>query len=242
MFLSYGRRVGVRQHHAGYRDEDGDYVESYAGVAHDVSPFGRRAQYPFDYMVEHTFYEQGDTVQLLEVTGHALGGDTWYNSGWPAPRVFLQDWHRYTLDQILSRLGAPSQVLLHYWPQEGTLYSLALMYEDQGIMIAYLGPVHGRDESEGEYELDPVLICPASDQVTDVNIWLKSPGLEESLMGIYTNWRLGAGYYTLPFSESRSPSLEAAAGMSLEAFYTTYRDPNTQVCLEATAELADRFP
>jgi hypothetical protein len=242
MFLSYGRRIGVRQHHAGYRKEDGDYIESYAGVAHDVSPFGRHAQYPFDYVVEHTFYEQGDTVQLLEVIGHALGGDTWYNSSWSAPQVFLQDWHRYTLDQILSRLGSPSQVLLHYWPQEGTLYSLAVMYEDQGIMMATMGPVHGKEKDEDGYELDPVFICPTSDQVSDINIWLKSPELEESLTGIYNDWRLGAGYYTLPFSESRSPSLEEATGMSLEVFYTTYLDPNTQVCLEASAELADQFP
>jgi hypothetical protein len=244
MFLSCGRRVGIRQHHAGYRDEDGDYVESYAGVAHDVSPFGRHAQYPFDYVVEHTFYEQGDTVQLLEVIGHALGGDTWYNSGWSAPQVFLQDWHRYSLDQVLSRLGVPSQVLLHYWPHEGTLYSLAVMYEAQGTMIAYMGPVHGKEKVEDEdaYELDTVLICPASGQVSDINIWLKSPELEESLTGIYNNWRLGAGYFTLPFSESRSPSLEEATGMSLDTFYTTFLDSDTQVCIEASAELADQFP
>lgn len=109
-------------------------------------------------------------------------------------------------------------------------------------MIAYMGPVHGKEKDEDGYELDTVSICPTSDQVSDINIWLKSPGLEESLAGIYSNWRLGAGYYTLPFSESRSPSLEEATEMSLKVFYTTYLDPNTQVCIEPSVELADSFP
>ncbi len=242
MFLSHGRKIGVRQHSAGYRDEDGEYVTSYEGVAHDVSLFGRHAQYPFDYVVRHTFYEQGGAVQLLGVTGHALGGDTWYTSGWSAPQHFAQDWRRYTLDQILNRFGLPSQVLLHYWPDEGTLYSVAVLYEDQGIMIAYMGPVQDRDEDEDTDGLDIVTICPTPNQITDINLWLKSPELEESLADIFNNWQLGMGQYTLPFSELHSPSLEEATEMSSEAFYTTYLDPNTQVCIEALAELADRFP
>jgi hypothetical protein len=242
MFSSYGRSIGIRQHSAGYRNEDGDYIESYIGVEHNVSLFGRHAQYPFDYVLEHTFYEQGGTVQLLGVLGHALGGDTWYTSGWPAPKYFLQDWHRYTIDQILYRFGMPSQVLLHYWPQENTLYTVAVLYESQGMLLAYMGPVQDKVENKDGDELDTLSICPTRDEIIDINIWLKSPELKDSLADLFNNWRLSHGYYTLPASHLRSPPLEEASEMSLEAFYTTYMDPNTQVCIEAYEKLANRFP
>jgi hypothetical protein len=241
-FLSYGKNIGIRQRFAGYRDEGGNYVPSYEGFAHDVSLFGRRAQYPFDYVVQHTFYEQGGAVQLLEVIGHALGGETWYNAGWSPPQVFTQDWHNYSLDQILSRYGQPTQVLLHYWSEEETLYSLALLYEDEGIMVAYMGSVHGEYTGEDDYLLDIVDICPTTDLITDIDIWLKSPGLEDSLSQIYNAWGLGEGYYTLPFMGNRSPTLREAAGMSLEEFYSTFLDPNTQVCIQAPGNMGDMFP
>jgi hypothetical protein len=241
-FLSYGKDIGISLHLAGYPDDEGDYIPPFEGYSHEVSLFGRRAQYPFDYVVEHTFYEHGGTVQLLEVIGHALGGYTWYNSGWSTSQVFSREWHYYSLDQILARYGQPTQVLLHYWPYEGALYSLAVLYEDEGIMVAYVGPVHGEDTGENPYQLDTITICPTTDLITDINLWLKSPDLDDSLAQIYDKWQLGEGYYTLPFSEDRSPNLEDVTDMSLEEFYYTFLDPTTTICIQALGNLSDMLP
>jgi hypothetical protein len=240
MFLSYGRSIGSRQAYARYWDQERGHTESYVGIAYDVSLLGRHDPYPFDYVVEHTLYEQDGTVQLLGAIGHALGGATWYTSEWPPPRHFAQDWQRYTLDQILSRFGPPSQVLLHYWPHEGALYSLAVLYEEYGILVAYMGAVQG--EGEDTWDLDTVIICPMRSQINDINIWVTSPDMGISLVESFTNWRLGKGYYEIPFSEERSPSLEEATGMDIETFYETYLDPYTPSCLEARPEVADFLP
>jgi hypothetical protein len=222
MFLNWGRSVGSR------------------GEFHRISPFARHARYPFDYVLEHTVYEQDGVVHILGVTGHALGGSNFYVEGWPLPQYFAQDWHRYALDQILARLGPPSEVLLHYWPHEDALYSVGVIYEDLGVLVTYMGGVKGEEE-ERVYGLSHVEICPTLDELTDINIWLRAPDEERSMAEIFTARWSGQGYYNLPYGES-SPSLGEATGMDIETFYQTYLNPHSQTCLEPLTELGDAFP
>ncbi len=242
-FLSYGRRIVSESHYVVLWQTD-EPTRYFNGVAHIISPFGQHGQYPFDYVVEHTLYEQGSgTVQLLGVIGHALGGDTAYTPGWSPPQYFARDWQRYTLDQILSRFGPPSQVLLHYWPYSGALYSLGVLYEEQGILVVYMGPVQGEGLNPYLETRGDALICPTGSRVTDIGIWLRSPEMDMSLADIFTDWRAARGYYTLPFATDQpDPILEEITGMDLETFYLTYLDPDTQTCLEAPVELGDLFP
>jgi hypothetical protein len=163
--------------------------------------------------------------------------------GWPAdewslsPR-FVQDWERYTLDQVLARFGKPSQVLLHYWFDHESLFSVGVLYEDRGILVEYMGLVQG-EKGAGGYHFDSMVICPTRNHLTDINIWLKSPEMEPSLTDLFVDG--GGGYLSLlPYQNT--PSLEDATGMSLDTFYTTYLDPNADVCMEAQWDLGDCLP
>jgi len=135
----------------------------------------------------------------------------------------------YYIDEILDE------------DQQEEIHEYFLEADSDNIDVA-VKEFGGEYEDEDAYQLDKINICPTTDQIIDINIWLKSPELKDSLVQIFNNWQLGDGYYILPFSENRSPTLEEAAGMSLQEFYSTYRNPNTQVCIQAQGMLADRFP
>lgn len=232
LFFSYGKSIS-------------SWTESYMlddpglETAHRVGLFGRHDPYPFDYIVEHKLYEQDGVVYMIGVHGHTLRWFATGNPAGPSTKYFSQDWQRYSLDQILARFGKPSQVLLHYWPEgEGDLYSVGVMYEDRGILIEYMGLAQRKPGDDG-YLADPTVICPTWDQLTDINIWLKAPTADLSMTDVFTTF--GGGYLMLlPYRST--PSLEEATEMSLDAFYETYQDPDTQICIEAIPSLGDWYP
>ena len=128
-------------------------------------------------------------------------------------------------------------MLLRYWSEEDSLYSVAVIYDNLGILVEYMGAVQGQPNDKHRFA--PTIICPTPKHVTDINLWLKVPDAEPSLAEVFS--RFGGGYHSLPFSEP-FPSLEEATSMSLETFYKTYLDPNTKVCLEAADEHGARYP
>jgi hypothetical protein len=139
---------------------------------------------------------------------------------------------------VLASFGKPSQVLLHYWFEDIAPFSVGVLYEDRGILVEYMGLAQGEKE-EGEYGFNPVVICPTRGQLTDINVWLKSPEMEPPLTDVFVDF--GGGYLgLLPYRNT--PSLEDATGMNLDTFYTTFLDPNTDVCLEAQSKEGDYFP
>ncbi|MFL7792921.1 MAG: hypothetical protein AB8I69_12330 [Anaerolineae bacterium] len=223
-FLSYGKSIS-----------SWSWTADTWGTGHKVGLLGRHESYPFDYVVEHIIYEQDGIVSLIGAQGHVPG---WPADEWSLSPRFVQDWDRYTLDQVLARFGKPSQVLLHYWFDHESLFSVGVFYEDRGILIEYMGLAQGEREA-GEYHFDPVVICPTRSQLTDIHIWLKSSEMEPSLIDVFVDG--GGGYLgLLPFQNT--PSLEDATGMSLDTFYTTYLDPNADVCMEAQWDLGDCLP
>jgi hypothetical protein len=205
------------------------------GMGHRTGLLGRYESYPFDYVVEHIIYEQEGIVSLIGTQGHVPG---WPADEWSLSPRFVQDWERYTLDQVLARFGRPTQVLLHYWSDHESFFGVGVLYEDRGILVEYMGLAQGEKE-EGKYYFDPVVICPTRSQLTDINIWLKSPEAELSLTDVFVD--SGGGYLgLLPYQNT--PSLEDATGMSLDTFYTTYLDPNADACMGAQWDLGDFLP
>ncbi len=85
------------------------------------------------YRVDLYFVRQTGVVQSVEIHGEVLGD--------PGHNHFDQDWHRYSLDQVLSRYGVPSQVWLHVAPpmEAGAKpgYRLTVVYNDRGFAISY---------------------------------------------------------------------------------------------------------
>jgi len=225
-FLSYGKSI-VRW-------------EAEVGTAHQVALFGQHDPYPFGYVVRHLVYERDGEVVLLGVLGHSLGYAPWWSvrpTQWSPSERFVQDWARYRLDQVLARLGRPSQVLLHYWPYAGESYSIALLYDDLGVLVEYIGVVEGEGGSGGE--LEQAYLCPGGGRVSDINMWVLAPGREWTLRDVFS--REGGGYYIRPHYMV-VPTLEEAAGVSVEQFYQAYLDAQAGVCLEVSAAFGDEYP
>jgi hypothetical protein len=101
-----------------------------------------------------------------------------------------------------------------------------------------MGPIQLQIDDDGRNSSrpDPVVICLARDQITDINLWLKSSDVEMELADVFVH--TAGGYHGLGIRGERAPpSLEEATGMSLDEFYETYLAPSTQVCLEASPAL-----
>jgi len=223
MFLSYGKSVSRESESTAW------------GTRHKVGLMGRQGTYPFDYVVEHGFYEQDGVVSLIGIHGHTQG---WPADEWPIPQYFAQDWNRYLPAQILARYGKPTQVLLHYWSEGDAPYSLGLVYEEQGILIEYMGLAYG-EYTEGNYYPNHVIMEIGAGHFTDINIWLRSPASQKSMEDVFR--AVGGGYLgLLPFVST--PTLEEATGMSVDAFYEVFLNPEAELRLRATGKLGDYYP
>jgi hypothetical protein len=198
MFLNLGKSVS--------HNEDG------RGLQYRVSLFGRHSPYPFDYTVEHRWFDKNGIVDLLGVTGSALK--------WAPPQHFTQDWRRYALPEVLARYGVPSRILVHYW-SFGWQYNVALVYEDQGFLIAYSGLIGDDSSNDSEESLS---ICPAQNRPTKINIWTaqaKSDRLR----------KLGFSHGEVDPSESYALSLEEVTDLTIQDFYNTFLNPDATTCL-----------
>lgn len=73
-----------------------------------------------------TFVVEEKIIQSIKVGGRGEGEE------------FVQDWRHYSLDQVLTRYGTPSQVSVYYpWKADPgpSFYHLLLFYETSGIEI-----------------------------------------------------------------------------------------------------------
>lgn len=162
-----------------------------------------------EYNLDLHFTQRAGIVYSVQVHSQALG----------APQVnhFAQDWHRYSPDQLLSKYGIPSQVYIHMMPpierDAPVYYTLWLVYDQVGFFIIYRGPA--------SYEPPTMRACPRFKEVTWILLYLESPGLS----------RL--------FDSSADPpvTLEEATGMSVESFYETFKNPDSDVCIESPANI-----
>lgn len=168
----------------------------------------------FDYRIGLSFVEQQGVVQSIRVTSEVFRGGTSLH--------FAQDWHRYSLDQVLTRYGEPSQVMLELWPNPPEPYypyRLFVLYEGLGILIEYEGPAIPGETFQ---------VCPEFEQVAYLCLWLQSHEQERSLLQL-------AGLD--PLEQAQMLPLEEATGMDVHTFYETFRQAGTEACLQSPTEV-----
>lgn len=169
---------------------------------------------PYGYYIHIEFTERDGVVQSIQVRGEIVRRTT--------PERFAQDWRRYSLDQVLTQYGEPSQVILELWPNPPEPYypyRLFVFYDHLGILIEYEGPA-----IPGE----PFRVCPEFDQVTHLHLWLRSPEDRISLLQL-------ANLDSLELAQMLP--LEKATGMNVETFYQTFKDRENEVCLESSVSV-----
>ncbi len=162
---------------------------------------------PVDYDIFHSFTQQNGIVKSIQVTGEARGGDR-----------FAKDWQRYSLDQVLTRYGVPSQVWLFLNPAvepgSGPNYGLTVAYDQPEVSIYFEGPASIKGAKTH--------ICPLFKQVRLMMLQLGP--ITQSTSGAPSIFPEGN-----PFVQS----LEEATGMSLETFHETFMNSNSRACLDA---------
>lgn len=169
---------------------------------------------PYDYMLDLSLDHKNGVIQSISVMSFIYPGGR--------SERFPQDWHRYSLDQLLTRHGAPSQVMLEFWPNPPSPYypySLFVFYDHLGILIRY-----GGSAIPGE----SFRMCPELAGVEFLNLWLRSPGEGPALLELANLDRAELVQLL---------SLEEATGMDIQTFYATFREADTTVCLESPVEV-----
>ncbi len=161
----------------------------------------------FGYYIALEFTELGGTVQSIQVISEVDRN--------AQASHFVQDWRHYSLNQVLGRYGIPSQVRMHIVPEiepgASPYYTLGLGYDHLGFYILYLGPAVSEP---------PVMrVCPRFGEVTGIILYLQSPQPGE------------------PVLSDDTPTLEEATGMDVETFYETFKNADSDVCLESPAEM-----
>jgi len=162
----------------------------------------------FDYYIDMSFEHNHGIVESITVMSEIARG---YNS-----QHFAQDWRRYSLDQVLTRYGLPSQVYIQFVPpleqDAPAYYQLWLVYDHLGFYTVYTGPV--------AYEPPIMKACLRFKEVWSIMLYLQSPRPGEPVL--------------------ESPDLhplEEATGMDVQTFYETFRQAGTAACLESPVEV-----
>ncbi len=157
-----------------------------------------------DYDIHLTLTKKGSLVQSIGARGYCFPYDC---------DRFVQDWARYSLDQVLSRYGVPSRVrialALPIEPGGPIYYLLYVFYDNLGIGIRYMGPAVVQGE-----------LLRTCFSFEDITLWLQSPESSTPL-----EHAIG------PDEWSFAVPLDKATGMRVEEFYEAFRQPGA--CLEA---------
>lgn len=136
-----------------------------------------------------------------------------HSAGWLDANPFL-------LPQLLENLGTPSDVYMRINASASISYSLAVIYNDIGVMAKYgFIPNHITID-------DPIPVC-AQDHAEDyIKIWLQSPEDNELVIDNLQPSPGDRSFYG-PYL-----SIEDMAGIDVETFTETFID-NPDGCIEA---------
>jgi hypothetical protein len=132
-----------------------------------------------------------------------------------------ESWRRYFINELLTRLGQPSEVWLGfglYGPQESKryFYELMVFYEDLGLTVEYAGPaVKG----------NPNRACLALEQLKLLRLNVQNPSNPKMVRPP------GPGE---PFTDLRP--ISEVTNLNPEKFYNSAKDSNGQVCIESPAK------
>ena len=187
-------------------------LRSYGGP---VFPIPSKGQKDYEVYIE-VQPQQNGIVRALRVSGSVPGA--------AEGTSFASDFRSYSLGDILTRLGRPSQVRLELSnacfdpPCTTSGYGLYLIYEHLGVLIAYYAPTQRGD---------PVLLCPQFAKVGYIRIALQSPADVTSL------------YETAKISkeqiEEDSKPLEEVTDMTIDEFYRIFKEHADTMCISSAA-------
>lgn len=181
------------------------------GTVNHSARFGIPSAKPEEYAFTLGIIEQGGIIQAIEVRSDI-------NEALPSNR-FPTDWRHFSLDQVLSRHGRPTHVELQVkpplHPNSPPSYLMWIVYENHGFWILYAG----RSSFDGER----MHICPSLQTTFGLDLWLQSA---KSSTPVFR-----------PTPGAGTRSLEEVTGMSLEEFYTTFRDADKGACLDSALTL-----
>jgi hypothetical protein len=173
-------------------------------------------------VVEYETDADGLTVELLHISIDFVrkieGG---YEVVYGDP-LFKQLMPLYTLPQIISVYGKPSEVMVR-GTRDWWIFDLLLFYAESGFLINYTAPY---EEENGIY-----FGCP---EKASVELWLweteSNYSLSEAAVAIFGNL-LGADWL------ATYRTLQEATSTSLGDFYESYKDPNKISCLETPIDV-----
>ncbi len=164
--------------------------------------------------VDVTFQRENDLVQGIDVET-----EYYYLL---AQSKYAEAWHKFTLDQMLTHYGVPTQVVLELsvgsgdWsPGMQATYDLWLEYADQGIALRYPGELIY--DNQGWY------VCPTSDNKSGITIRLRTPDTQAPIVGLGPD---------NPFQFGGT--LEKLTRTNLQQFYEMFKVNPPQGCLLAT--------
>jgi hypothetical protein len=163
------------------------------------------------YRVDLYFVQRAEYMQSIQVQSEVLGD--------PQTNHFAEDWRRYSLDQVLTRYGIPTQIWLGIGPvvEQGAKlgYVLTVVYNEGGFSVSYGGTAIS-DQLKDQ-------VCPVFDEVDHIILRLQSPQSDDSI------FRPDPDAYIRP--------LEEATKMSVEQFHQSFVQPNSKTCLETPADM-----
>jgi len=166
-----------------------------------------------EYYVAHTFVERNRVVQSTQISSEVSA----YCTACGTSGYFTQDWHSYSLEQVLTRYGEPSQVRIQLIPviEPDALpyYQLWLVYDHLGFYVMYLGLAI--------YEPPTMQACLRFEEVTTIALRLQVLQPDESVME----------------SPNIPRPLEEATGMDVETFHQTFKEADNDVCLESPVDM-----
>lgn len=179
---------------------NGTYLMS-LGYPHGDSPY-----YSGD--VSMRFGTINGLIQFIDISGSRRPGDDGY--------LFMRDWQRYSLAQMLDIYGIPSYVALTNEVSADTgpdYYNLGVAFVEYGVEIHYITiPVliNGQENicDEFQYVNFIRLILYPPEKVSDISVDIISNNLN-----VYTFW-------------------EEVTGYDLENFYERFRDVSNSDCIE----------
>lgn len=171
------------------------------------------------FNVEYLSNVDGKTVKMLKIFTQTLRdlGNRSYENVYGSS-VYNELLGSYSIDNMLSKYGRPSQVLVRadvYDYSQRETFEITLLYPETGIFARY--------NSVAERVGDKIRGCPSK---AVIELWLLTPTEKDTYQEILSandetweeNWP-----YTTPIQEATS--------MTVEDFYQMYKEP-TDMCLD----------
>jgi hypothetical protein len=125
----------------------------------------------------------------------------------------------YNLVDMLNNYGQPDDILIsaYYEPRHSDYMDVvAIFYLQQGILVIYY-------DNGGGLVGDKIQVCPQNATYPYLNLWAPSLNLSlEDAISRYLDTRNWPAYQ----------DIQEAAGMNVESFYLTFKEPNNESCLE----------